>query len=68
MITRYQQTGKIITYKNPEPRKTEEMKPHKRGKWMCHSEHKKVLDDLLDELSEIECLGELSKLLRQHGK
>ena len=35
---------------------------------MCYSEHKKVLDELLDELEDIGCLGELSKLLRQYGK
>ena len=51
MITRYQQSGKIITYKNPELRKAEEIKPHKRGKWVYYSEHKGILNER-DDIAE----------------
>lgn len=67
-ITRYIKTGKIITYKNPNTRYEEEMKPHAKGGWVRFSDHKKVIDDLLDEIEDCNCLGAIQKVLRQYGR
>jgi hypothetical protein len=56
VITRYQQTGNIISYRDPSPKKEEEIKAHKRGKWVHYSEHKKISDDLDDEIHRLRSL------------
>lgn len=44
------------------------MVPNKNGVWVKHTECKVEFNELLDELTGITCLGELSKLLREHGR
>ena len=53
-IKRYQQTGRFQTYKQPELKKSEILKEHKRGKWCYYSEHKKIVDDLKSRSAELE--------------
>ena len=54
-IKRYQLTGKFQTYMQPEPKKTEIIKEHKRGKWCCYSDHKKIISELELSLDDRDC-------------